>query len=88
MMEVSILMHRIYFDTNAGDENGRFDLGISGSLADIEPILADLKDGMRVVLYDGDGLEVEAVLEFDKRYARWMALPIWDTLKRPEVRVP
>jgi hypothetical protein len=74
-------MYRIYFDPNAGDEAGRFDLGITGSLRDIEPIASKLKNGMRVVLYDGEELEVEALIEFDIRYQRWMAIPIWSTLK-------
>jgi hypothetical protein len=74
-------MYRIYFDTNEGDEDDRFDLGIPGSLRDIEPIASELKNGMRVVLYDGEELEVEALIEFDVRYQRWMATPIWSTLK-------
>jgi hypothetical protein len=75
-------MHRIYFDTNEGDARGRFDLGIPGSLHDIEPIAPQLTDGMRVILYDSEELEVEAVLEYDQNYQRWMADPIWSTLKR------
>jgi hypothetical protein len=38
--------------------------------------------GMRVILYDSEELEVEAVLEYDQKYQRWMADPIWSTLKR------
>jgi hypothetical protein len=75
-------MHRIYFDPNAGDERDRFDLGIPGALKDIELISSELSDGMHVILYDNDQLEVEAVLEFDQKYQRWMAYPLWDTLKR------
>ena len=45
-------MFRIYFDENEGDENDRFDLGIPGSLMDIEPIADKLTDGMHVILYD------------------------------------
>ena len=75
-------MHRIYFDPNAGDERGRFDLGIPGALSDIELISSEFSDGMHVILYDNDQLEVEAVLEFDQKYQRWMAHPLWNTLKR------
>jgi hypothetical protein len=75
-------MHRIYFDSNEGDERGRFDLGIPGALRDIEPISSDLTDGMHVILYDNEELEIEAVLEFDQEYQRWMASPLWNTLKR------
>lgn len=75
-------MYRIYFDANAGDEHDRCDLGIPGSLRDIEPLAGKLADGMRVLLYDYDELEVEAVLEFEPKYNRWMARPLWDTLRR------
>ena len=43
-------MYRIYFDENAGDEHDRYDLGIPGSLRDIEPVADKLRDGMHVVL--------------------------------------
>ena len=56
-------MYRIYFDANEGDEQDRFDLGIPGSLSDIEPIASELKNGMRVVLYDSEGMQVEALIE-------------------------
>ena len=75
-------MHRIYFDENAGDEQDRYDLGIPGSLADIEPIAAELTEGLRVILYDEQELEVEAVLEYQPKYNRWMARPLWETLRR------
>jgi hypothetical protein len=74
-------MYRIYFDPNAGDESDRFDLGIPGSLRDIELIGSELKNGMRVILYDNEELEVEPLIEFDPRYQCWMATPIWTTLK-------
>ena len=76
-------MYRIYFDANEGDEQDRFDLGIPGSLSDIEPIASELKNGMRVVLYASEGMQVEALIEFDTRYQCWMASPIWSTLKHP-----
>jgi hypothetical protein len=75
-------VHRIYFDVNSGDNKDRYDLGIPGSLKDIEPIADQLSDGLRVVLFDSDGLEVEATIEFDKHHNRWMARPIWETLKK------
>jgi hypothetical protein len=31
---------------------------------------------------DGQEIEVEAVLEFDRSSNRWMALPLWDTIRR------
>ncbi len=35
------------------------------------------------MLHDGQEIEVEAVLEFDEASNRWMALPLWDTIRRP-----
>ena len=75
-------MHRIYFDENAGDGNGRYDLGIPGSRRDLAPLAGELSDGVHVMLYDGQEIEVEAVLEFDAASDRWMALPLWDTIRR------
>ncbi len=34
------------------------------------------------MLYDGQEIEVEAVLEFDAAADRWMALPLWETIRR------
>jgi hypothetical protein len=78
-------MYRIYFDENEGDERGRYDLGIPGSLADIEPLADQLTDGMHVILYEDGTLEVEAILEFEPKYNSWMARPLWDTLRRFEI---
>ena len=75
-------MHRIYFDENAGDENGRYDLGIPGSRRDLAPLAGELSNGVHVMLYDGKDIEVEAGLEFDAASGRWMALPLWDTIRR------
>jgi hypothetical protein len=75
-------MYRIYFDENAGDADDRFDLSIPGSLADIKPIAERIRDGLRVMLYDGEALEVEAELEFDRAHQRWMGRPVWDTMRR------
>jgi hypothetical protein len=74
-------MDRIYFDENAGDERGRYDLCIPGSRRDLEQLAGKLGNGVHVMLYDGQEIEVEAVLEFDQASNRWMALPLWDTIR-------
>lgn len=74
-------LYRIYCDGNAVDERGRFDLGIRGSLRDIEPIADKLQEGMRVVLNMEDEIEMEATLEFDPKHNQWWAQPIKDTKK-------
>jgi hypothetical protein len=79
-------MYRIYFDGNEGDNDGRYDLGIPGSLSDIRPIADKLHDDLQVTLYDNEELEVEAVLEFDTKYNIWMARPLWDTLRRFDIQ--
>jgi hypothetical protein len=79
-------MYRIYFDGNEGDNQDRYDLGIPGSLRDIEPLVDKLSDGLHVILYDNEELEVEAVLEFEPKYNIWMARPLWDTLRRFEIQ--
>ena len=76
-------MYRIYFDANARYEDGRFDLAITGSLKDIGLLAEKLQDGMLVQLYDYDGLELQATLEYDRHAKRWTAHPIWETLKQP-----
>ena len=75
-------MDRIYFDENAADENGRYDLGIPGSRRDLASLAGELTDGVHVMLYDRQEIEVEAVLEFDEASERWMAQPLWDTIQR------
>jgi hypothetical protein len=74
------MLHRIYFDSNSGDELQRFDLSIPGSLQDIDAIRPLLKIGMHVILYQRE-LDVEAVLDFDNANNRWVASPIWSTLR-------
>jgi hypothetical protein len=74
-------MHRIYFDTNEGDQHGRYNLGIPGALEDIEPVADQLFEGLKVVIYMGDELEMEAVLAFDAQSRNWMANPIAGTTK-------
>jgi hypothetical protein len=72
-------MYRIYFGGNEGDNDGRYDPGIPGSLSDIHPIADKLHDEIQVALHDNEELEVEAVLEFDTIHNTWMARPLWDT---------
>lgn len=74
-------MIRIYFDTNEGDGDGRYSLNCTGSLQDIAPIADKLKEGMRVVIYMSDELEMQATLEFDRRYGHWMARPVPGTTR-------
>jgi len=78
---IDFRMYRIYFDENERDASGRYYLGIPGSLKDIAPIADHLKDGLRVVIYMAHELEMEAVLEWDRRNNCWMARSIEGTLQ-------
>ena len=74
-------VHRICFDTSEGDELGRYSLDIPQALKDIAPVADKLAVGMHVVIYMTGEVEVEAVLDFDKEQLRWVASPIWSTLR-------
>lgn len=74
-------MHRIYFDGNEVDEDGRVNLGIPGAIRDIEFIGPELHDGLRVLLYNDEGQEMEAIIRFDMAHQHWMAQPIPETLR-------
>lgn len=72
---------RIYFDSNAATEDGRYILSIAGSLKDIRSLGDSLRPGMRVLLYMTDELEVEATLELDGARQTWLGLPDDSTLR-------
>ena len=76
-------MYRIFFDTNSCDERGRYSLSIAGALKDIEPIADQLFEGLKIIIYMGDELEMQAVLTFDASSRAWMADPISETIKYP-----
>jgi hypothetical protein len=74
-------MIRIYCDWNNRIDEERFDLHCVGSLKDIELHAADLKDGLRVMLYQTDELEAEGTLAFDEAHQRWIGIPDWSTMR-------
>ncbi len=73
-------IHKICFDANKFDGQ-RYDLGIPGALSDIAPIADKLQDGMLVVIYMPDELEMQATLEFDVQNRKWWARPVDGTMK-------
>jgi hypothetical protein len=74
-------LHRIYFDANDGPDPDRFGLWVEGSRRDIEPIADQLRNGLRVIIYQTGEMEMEAVLEFDPEWNAWTARPDWQTVK-------
>ena len=77
-------MHRVYFNANerpgahAADE--RFALNADLSAEDMARIPGGPRDGLRVLLYDAEDIEVEAVLAFDPGFRMWMGDPDFSTL--------
>jgi len=72
---------RIYFDTNESEDTDLFNLSIPGSLKDIHGLSDSLRPGLRVLLYMTDDLEVEATLEYDNVYKRWLGRADWTTIR-------
>lgn len=70
-------MIRIYADFNHRDEQGRVILDTVGSLHDIEENHGQISEGMNVILYMDDDVEVEGRLVFDDV---WMAIPDFTTV--------
>jgi hypothetical protein len=73
-------LHRIYFDTNEGTYAEGYGLWLRASLNDMALITNELRDGLRVIIYMPDELEMEAILKFDKVNGAWMAFPVEGTL--------
>ena len=71
-------MIKIYADFNHQDDQGRVLLDTVGSLADIKKHETVLAEGMVVLLYVDDELEVQGTLGFDRV---WLATPDFETLR-------
>lgn len=72
---------RIYFDTNEQDTGGAYILSVFGAQDDIKRLGDLLRPGMRVLLYMTDELEVEATLEYDSVYKRWLGRADLSTIR-------
>ncbi len=75
-----MVLPRIYFDTNSGTPDRRYGLWLDSSVADLARIPDGPRDGMRVVIYMGDELEMEAILVRDADWG-WTADPVPGTVK-------
>jgi len=69
------------FDTNDGDGQFGYQLVFADSLKDLAAIGDDLRDGLRVIIYMPQELEMEAVLKFDPKAGIWLGLPVAGTTK-------
>jgi hypothetical protein len=72
-------VHRIYFDTNAGTETGRYGLWLEQSISDLAKIPGGPQEGMRVVIYMSREGEMEATLQYDTAWKSWTACPVTET---------
>lgn len=73
-------MHRVFFDVNEGNQCG-YKLNLPHSIIDISSIDDGIKDGMRIIIYMPDELEMEAIAKYSENYNCWIAIPILSTLK-------
>jgi hypothetical protein len=76
------LLHRIFFDSNDGSYDRGYELDLPRSIEDLARIGGELKDGLHVLIYMPNELEMEAILTYDSVQERWMASPIHGTVKR------
>jgi hypothetical protein len=70
-------MHRVYFDSNEGADDGRYGLWLDKSMRDLDRIPGGPREGMRVTIYMVGEVEVEATLEWcGEPWNAWVARPI------------
>ena len=68
---------RIFFDTNAGTDEGGYFLWFDTSKAEITAI-EHVAAGLAVRLYMPGELEVDATLRFDDKHGCWVGVPFGD----------
>jgi hypothetical protein len=66
------------FNSMMRDEQERVYIAREGSPYEDQSVLADLCHGALVVLSDGE-MEVEAMVEFDRKHKAWFGRPDWST---------
>ena len=66
---------RVYFDSNDGDESGRYLLGFPKSKADLAKIEGGPQEGMLVTIYMVGEIEMEAHLTWNPAWNSWVGRP-------------
>jgi len=74
-------MHRIYFDSNDGTEEGLYGLWLTKSIEDLSKIPGGPKVGMLVTIYMIGEIEMEATLEWNVKWDAWTARPQLETVR-------
>jgi hypothetical protein len=73
-------MHRIFFDANDGTMELGYNLNFPTSKKDLDAVGNDLSDGLHVIIYSPNELEMEAILKFDHKLGFWVGRPIPGTI--------
>lgn len=69
-------MHRVFFDSNAGSFEFGYLLWFDTSKEDLNKIGSELRDGLEVIIYMPEELELTATLRFDTELDCWRAVPL------------
>jgi hypothetical protein len=72
---------RIFFDTNEGTHDHGYELSLPLSLAGLAAISDQLRDGLQVLIYMPDELEMRAILNFAVKQQVWIARPIEGSIR-------
>lgn len=70
----------VYADFNNSDALGRLRLNIAGAVEDIRRQGLTLRNGLRLVLSDGD-LEADATVVFSTTEGIWVGVIDWDQIR-------
>jgi hypothetical protein len=71
---------RIFFDTNEGSQEGGYRLELDRSKMDIDAIGPAITEGVEVIIYMPNELEMAATLSQHEN-GFWLAMPIPGTIK-------
>jgi hypothetical protein len=74
-------MHRIFFDGNDGSMIRGWELRFQQSIEDMAAIGSDLREGLHVIIYSPNELEMEAILKFEESIGYWIGIPVPGTIK-------
>jgi hypothetical protein len=74
-------MHRVYFDGNDQTEGYLYGLWLNKSKEDLAKIPGGPVEGMTVTIYMTGEIEMEATLEWDKKWKTWTARPVEHTIR-------
>lgn len=74
-------MYRVYFDSNNGNMEWGYNLNLEASRNDLALIGKHICNGLRVIIYMPDELEMEAEIEYLSKLKYWKAIPIEGTMR-------